>query len=80
MAETRAQSKLQYGPGSSLWKYWTAGKGFAKWSGAPHKWTTLNKLLKAVGVPAAEVDGLTTNMIEAKFPGYMKKHTPHGKK
>lgn len=83
-AEIRGQSKLQFGPGSSLWKYWTSGKGFAKWSSAPHKWSTLNKLLKAAGVPKNMVDGLTTNMIEFKFPGYMKQkkggYGPDGKK
>jgi hypothetical protein len=66
-------SKLQFGKGSSLWKYWTQGKGKAKWFGAVHKWSTLNKLLKAAGVPKHEVDGLTTNIITAVIPGYMKK-------
>jgi len=74
----RAVSELPMGPGSSLWKYWTAGKGFAQWSGAVHKWTRLNELLKKAGVPKHSVDGLTTNIIEAVFPGYMK--TTHGGK
>jgi len=65
-------SQLPFGPGSSLWAYWTKGKGFAQWGGSPHKWTTLNNLLKKAGVPAKSVDGLTTNIIEAVFPGYMK--------
>jgi hypothetical protein len=51
--------------------YWTKGKGAAKWTGAKHKWSTLNKLLKAAGVPSGEVDGLTTNIIQAVLPGYM---------
>ena len=38
-------SDLKYGHGSALWKYWTRGDGFAKWSGAAHKWTTLRDLL-----------------------------------
>lgn len=66
-------SNLKYGPGKPLWDYWTKGKGAAKWKGVKHKWSTLNKLLKAAGVPADEVDGLTTNIIEHVFPGYMKK-------
>ena len=74
----RAASTLPLGPGSSLWKYWTAGKGFAQWGGSKHKWTTLHGLLKKAGVPAKSLDGLTTNIIEAVFPGYMKK--THGKK
>lgn len=69
---TGRASKLPYGPGSSLWNYWTKGKGLAKWSGSPKKWSTLNKLLKAAGVPKHMVDGLTTNIIEHVFPGYMK--------
>ena len=69
-------SKLPFGPGSSLWVYWTKGAGFARWSAAAHKWTTLNRLLKAA-IPKEDqaqidVDGLTTNIIQATFPGYMK--------
>ncbi len=74
---TGRASLLPIGPGHALWVYWTKGKGFAKWSASPKKWSTLNKLLKAAGVPKHMVDGLTTNMIEATFPGYMKAHTPH---
>lgn len=64
-------SDLKYGKGSALWDYWTKGKGFAKWSGALHKWTTLHRLLLAAGVPASEADGLTTNIIQAVLPGYL---------
>lgn len=77
MSDTRA-SQLQFGPGSELWTYWTKGKGLAKWSGAEHKWAVLNELLHEAGVPAHEVDGLTTNIIEHVMPGYMKK--AHAKK
>ena len=65
-------SDLKYGKGSALWKYWTKGEGFAKWAGALHKWTTLHGLLLAAGVPASQADGLTTNIITATMPGYMK--------
>ena len=71
-------STLPFGPGSSLWKYWTSGEGFAKWSKSVHKWTTLHRLLlKALlkaGVPNAEsvANGLTTNIIQATMPGYLK--------
>ena len=68
---TRA-SDLKHGPGSALWKYWTRGEGLAKWSGAVHKWTTLRDLLLKAGVPAISADGLTTNIIQAVMPGYMK--------
>lgn len=65
-------SDLKYGRGSALWNYWTKGAGFAKWAGAVHKWETLHKLLLEAGVPAHEADGLTTNIIMATMPGYMK--------
>ena len=68
----RASSDLQYGHGSKLWAYWTHGKGFAKWSGALHKWTALRDLLLAAGVPSRSADGLATNIIMATMPGYMK--------
>jgi HK97 family phage portal protein len=65
-------SGLQYGRGTALWKYWTSGEGLARWSGATQKWTTLRRLLLKEGVPAHEADGLTSNIIEAVMPGYMK--------
>jgi phage portal protein BeeE len=65
-------SDLQYGNGSALWHYWTKGEGLARWVGAAHKWSTLRRLLLDEGVPEHEVDGLTTNIIEAVLPGYMK--------
>lgn len=68
----RGTSQLPLGPGSSLWKYWTAGKGFAQWSGAKNKWTVLHALLKKAGVPAKSLDGLTTNIVTFVFPDYMK--------
>jgi HK97 family phage prohead protease len=72
MDVARDTSQLQFGPGSELWDYWTKGKGLARWAGAEHKWTVLNRLLREAGVPTHEVDGLTTNIIEHVFPGYMK--------
>jgi len=72
MAVGTGGSTLPFGPGSALWKYWTAGAGFAKWSGSVHKWTTLHRLLIEAGVPARMADGLTTNIIQAVMPGYLK--------
>jgi hypothetical protein len=65
-------SKLPFGPGSELWIYWTEGPGLARWAESVHKWTTLNRALIAAGVPARMADGLTTNIIQAVFPGYLK--------
>ena len=77
---TERSSDLKYGHGSALWEYWTRGEGFAKWSGAVHKWTTLRDLLLKAGVPAISADGLTTNIIMAVMPGYMKQaHAAAGK-
>jgi HK97 family phage prohead protease len=72
-------SDLKYGHGSALWKYWTKGEGFAKWSGAVHKWRTLRDLLLKAGVPPLSVDGLTTNIIQATMPGYMKQAHKKGR-
>jgi phage portal protein BeeE len=74
---TRA-SDLAHGPGAALWDYWTKGEGLGKWAAAEHKWSTLHAALLAAGVPAAVADGLTTNIIEHVFPGYMKQvHEQH---
>jgi HK97 family phage prohead protease len=78
MADDRG-SDLKYGHGSALWKYWTAGEGAAKWTGAVHKWRTLRDLLLKAGVPPAEADGLTTNIIQAVMPGYMKQAHKKGR-
>jgi HK97 family phage prohead protease len=72
-------SDLKYGQGSALWKYWTKGKGLARWSGAVHKWTTLRDLLLSEGVPPGEADGLATNIIMAVMPGYMKQAHKKGR-
>lgn len=72
MDESARVSQLEFGKGSQLWEYWTKGKGFALWSGAVHKWTALHRELIKAGVPRHMADGLTTNIIDAVFPGYMK--------
>ena len=80
MAEASQRgSDLKHGHGSALWKYWTSGEGFAKWSGAVHKWRTLRDLLLKAGVPPLSVDGLTTNIITAVMPGYMKQAHKKGR-
>lgn len=43
-------------------------------NGEDRAWPTLRGLLLDEGVPAHEVDGLTTNIIEAVLPAYMKTH------
>lgn len=65
-------STLPFGPGSKLWIYWTEGAGFAKWAKAVHKWNTLHRLLLEAGVPPHMANGLTTNIIQATMPGYLK--------
>lgn len=69
-------SGLQFKPGTALWKYWTRGKGFAKWIGSPTPWTTLRALLiKYVGKQAA---GLTTNVMLATPAGRAAFKRHHG--
>lgn len=60
-------SNLQYGRGSALWRYWTKGPGLLRWRLSPHPWTTLRAALAEEGVPAHELDGLTTNIYVAVF-------------
>lgn len=62
-------SRLQFGKGSKLWKYWTKGKGFAKFASSPTPWTTLKALLIEHGVPANEAGGLATNIMLATPAG-----------
>jgi len=76
----RDVSKLPFGPGHKLWDYWTHGEGFAKWGGAAHKWTTLHDALIKAGVPLHDADGLTTNIIDFVFPGYLKTAHHNGDK
>ena len=72
VAVSTGGSTLPFGPGSKLWVYWTEGAGYAKWSSAVHKWTALRRALLKAGVPLHMVDGLTTNIIQATMPGYLK--------
>jgi len=72
MAVGTGGSTLPFGPGSALWKYWTSGAGYGKWAHSVHKWTTLHRLLIEAGVPARMASGLTTNIIQATMPGYLK--------
>lgn len=72
LRQERDVSKLPFGPGTALWKYWTVGKGAALWIAAVHKWQTLHDALKAAGVPEGMLNGLTTNIIQAVMPEYLK--------
>jgi hypothetical protein len=72
-----AVSGLQFKPGTALWRYWTRGKGAAKWMSSPKPWTTLRSLLiKYVGPKAA---GLTTNVMLATPAGRKLFKLHHGK-
>lgn len=76
-------STLPFGPGSKLWTYWTSGPGFARWSVSVHKWTTLHRLLLKALIKGGVLDpehvakGLTTNIIQATMPGYLKTNHKH---
>lgn len=81
LAEGEFLSRLQYGRGSKLWKYWVYGKGTARWMGAANPWTTLRAALLKEGVPPGQVNGLTTNIMQATPAGraLFKAHHDAGK-
>lgn len=73
-------SKLQV-DSPSLWRYWTRGKGLAKWASKPHPYTSLVRELTKVGVPPQMVKGLAARMFKARFkiwPGERKGDNPAG--
>lgn len=71
-------SRLEFGRGSALWRYWTAGEGLARWRGSATPWRTLRAALLDEGVPAHMVDGLTTNIFHAVTGTWPAKHDRHG--
>lgn len=81
LAEGEFISRLQIGRGSKLWKYWTRGKGTARWMGAANPWTTLRDALLKEGVPANQANGLATNIMMATPAGrkLFKEHHPQGR-
>lgn len=52
------------GPAYRLKIWWAWGGGRERWWGKEAPWTTLNRLLREHGVPARQVDGLTTNIFK----------------
>jgi HK97 family phage portal protein len=65
---TRA-SELEISPGTSLWIYWTVGKGTARWMEKPHPWTALRDALISEGVSPRQAVGLATNIMQATPAG-----------
>lgn len=65
MVDTGKPSRLPFGPGSALWRYWTEGPGKAKYFASPTPFRTLRALLIKAGVPLRMVDGLTNNILQA---------------
>lgn len=68
MASPTGGSRLPYGPGSELWKWWMHGAG-SGWQLSPHPFTTLYRALRKA-IPAAamtddQVRGLAMNMCQA---------------
>jgi hypothetical protein len=72
-------SRLQIGRGSKLWRYWTVGKGVARWMRALHPWTALRDALLSEGVPAGQANGLATNIMMATPAGRALFKAHHGK-
>lgn len=77
-ATAHGHSNLEFGPGSSLWKYWTGPEGMARYIGHAHPWTALRDALASEGVPAAQADGLATNIMEATPAGRAAFKAHHG--
>lgn len=67
-------SRLEFGRGPALCRYWTSGEGLARWADSPTPWTTLRANLVEEGVLASEVDGLTTNIFHAVTGNYPARH------
>ena len=67
-----------------LRRYWTKGKGLARWSGSPHPYTTLVKNLESeikTGMTPQQIKGLAANYFHAVFgiwPGERKGENPVG--
>lgn len=84
LREQRDTSGLQFGRGSKLWRYWTTGKGTARYLGSPHPWTALRDALRDAllkeGVPAGQADGLATNIMLATPAGRAAFKAHHGGK
>jgi hypothetical protein len=72
-----AASRLQFRPGTALWRYWTRGKGAAKWMSAAHPWTTLRTLLLKYVSPGV-AKGLATNIMLATPAGRALFKAHHG--
>lgn len=63
-----------------LKRYWTKGKGLAKWATNPHPYTTLVTLLSKYMTPG-QAKGLAANYFKAVFghwPGHRKGSNPVG--
>lgn len=69
------------GASAALNRYWTKGKGLAKWATNPHPWTTLRNLLMKY-VPKNQADGLASEYFHIVFgiwPGERKGKNPVGR-
>lgn len=76
-------SQLEFGKGSALWDYWVHGEGAAKWMASPTPWATLRTLLITEShgkVPADQVNGLVTNIMQATPAGRILFKQHHGGK
>lgn len=73
---------LRPGDGNArqLERYWTRGKGLARWASNPHPWTTLVNLLSKY-MTRSQAKGLASNYFRKVFgywPGSRKGSNPTG--
>jgi hypothetical protein len=57
-----------------LWRYWTAGKGLARWADSPTPYRTLVAELGSEGVPAGQIHGLAARIYHEVFGVWPGKH------
>lgn len=70
--EEKADPDGKVGASAALNRYWTRGKGLAKWATSPHPYTALVAALRAEGVPGHMVNGLAASYyhrVFKKWPG-----------
>lgn len=60
-------------------RYWTVGKGQARWIASPTPWTTLRALLVKAGVPVTQAAGLATEIMQATPEGRAAFKAHHSK-
>jgi hypothetical protein len=65
-------TSVRDGGPAQLRRYWTEGKGLAKWASSPTPYRALVAALRAAGVPEQDIHGLAAtyyHIVFKKWPG-----------